>query len=872
MLGQVTILAVYLLLYPFNVTCNKALNRVKQGVLMPYPFSYSTFGYGSPVSQCMQQLDVGLLVDESGSITKEQWNSLIPFLKEIATSLSLDKNDVRLALVTYSTTVRLFIDFLNPASRDEKLTLETIDRLSQSRIDGGHTYTGEALRYMITSIFAYSRKNIPKILILITDGRSSEINTTGQYAAKMRRLGYTVMVVGVGESIEYECRGIVGCITMTERCPLYIKTNWKEMHGLVASFMKEVCTTVAKDAVCEPIWSEWSGCDAPCGIPGTRTRPLMEMRTLTNAIAGSNGKMGLSCKDQIAGLTSPLESCFVECVKAPSYDLRPPPKIEWNNGFVGPYDAGTKEAKEYLEQRKKDEEEYRKRIEKEGIELRKRQEREQEEARLKQQQEEVRKRQEREQEEARLKEQQEDEDRIKREREQEQDGRNGEIEEDNGKVDDAEINPENPEDSADQVETPQVSGEDDSTGKDDNPKPNPEASDAQENPDDNGENATTTDENGKPVAKGDNIEVKQTTEVDQEPLDVVEVDQDKDRSKSGDKDSGMKKEEKDDPFSKHSTLVTPHGQKPSTGSVTSMIKDQDAVLKQIREKAKIEGVNNISIKPSASQDNTAKKDESNSQDGDASGTSGTSYGPKIAGGAVFVALLLAAGGGYIIYKRKQNTFDRPPEDGEFGPIGNGDYKPQQVENYTVAEVDNDAIIAPCRHLAMSLLVPKRRAGNDVVSSPVSLVRSLVLTRDAKIEPVAESPKSRLLEYLCNQQRKHYENLLIPAIQEYKGEERVKESATSFEFALSTLEKPIECAIMATAVPGTVLVRPSGTCDYYISVEALNSTTHKSPGSLAMLFPGSNITSLEPLYRHASSLTIFLSNIGRSTVDVVVWTG
>ncbi|XP_952977.1 thrombospondin-related protein, putative [Theileria annulata] len=269
-------------------------------------------GIKKPSSYCHRELDLTILVDESSSIYIEEWNKLIPFLKSLVRSINISPNYVHLSMVTFSTSIRWLISFLDPASKDEQLALAVLDKLKNSKPVFGYTFTGQALNFISEAVYMFgARRNSPKGIIIITDGSSTQTNVTSQASALLRDAGVTILVVGVGKAKESECRGIVGCSTKGE-CPLFFMTNWDEIIRKVGELMAEVCETIPKDAVCKPIWSDWSKCDAKCGI-GTRYQKLMGVTTISEPTVGTNGKSGRTCEMIYENVEVPKEECSVEC-------------------------------------------------------------------------------------------------------------------------------------------------------------------------------------------------------------------------------------------------------------------------------------------------------------------------------------------------------------------------------------------------------------------------------------------------------------------------------------------------------------------------------------------------------------------------------
>nr|ASN79588.1 thrombospondin-related anonymous protein [Babesia motasi] len=262
---------------------------------------------------CKRQLDFSIIVDESASISRDDWNRrMIPFLEHLIVAMDLDNTDIKLSLTTYSTPVRSIITFLDKEASNTHLAIKKLHEMRDSKPAHGMTYTGHAISFVRQSILPYGRKNVPKALLLITDGGSSDPDVTAQEAAMLRDDGVTVLVIGVGDVRASECRGIVGCDGVMD-CPMFKHTDWKGMIRLFYGLMKEVCDTLPQDAVCNPVWTEWSDCIGECNAAGLRRRTLVTLETVQKTTVGTNGKQGRTCEDQHNDFPPQEESCMKKC-------------------------------------------------------------------------------------------------------------------------------------------------------------------------------------------------------------------------------------------------------------------------------------------------------------------------------------------------------------------------------------------------------------------------------------------------------------------------------------------------------------------------------------------------------------------------------
>nr|ASN79586.1 thrombospondin-related anonymous protein [Babesia motasi]ASN79592.1 thrombospondin-related anonymous protein [Babesia motasi] len=281
---------------------------------------------GNVGKNCKRQLDFAIIVDESASISKKDWSMrMIPFLENLISEMDLDNSDIKLSLTTYSTPVRSIITFLDKEASNTQLAIKRLHDMRDSKPAHGMTYTGHAISFVRQSILPYGRKNAPKALLLITDGGSSDPDLTAQEAAMIRDEGVNVMVIGVGDVKISECRGIVGCDGVME-CPMFKHTDWQGMIRLFYGFMKEVCDTLPQDAICEPVWSEWSACSGECNVAGIRRRTLVALETVKKPTVGTSGQQGRTCEDQHNDFLPQDETCVKRCDTPPprGYDIPAP--------------------------------------------------------------------------------------------------------------------------------------------------------------------------------------------------------------------------------------------------------------------------------------------------------------------------------------------------------------------------------------------------------------------------------------------------------------------------------------------------------------------------------------------------------------------
>eukprot|EP00106_Octopus_bimaculoides_P009528 XP_014776970.1 PREDICTED: neurogenic locus notch homolog protein 2-like [Octopus bimaculoides] len=143
--------------------------------------------------------DIVFVLDESGSITHRNFEVMKSFVKNLIYIFPISRTQVRVGVITFSTYIRNEFN-LNKYFTHRQLYY-AINRI---RYNSGATNTHLALNYLKRHAFqsrAGGRRLIPKIAIVITDGRSTNPKMTRHTAQILKKSGIQVYAIGIGNQV-----------------------------------------------------------------------------------------------------------------------------------------------------------------------------------------------------------------------------------------------------------------------------------------------------------------------------------------------------------------------------------------------------------------------------------------------------------------------------------------------------------------------------------------------------------------------------------------------------------------------------------------------------------------------------------------------
>ncbi|XP_029308193.1 collagen alpha-1(XIV) chain [Cottoperca gobio] len=181
--------------------------------------------------------DIIILVDGSWSIGRLNFRLVRMFLENLVNAFDVGIDKTRIGLAQYSGDPRIEWHLNAFFTKDA-----VIDAVKNLPYKGGNTLTGLALTYVLENCFkpeSGSREGIPKIGILITDGKSQD--DVIPPAESLRNAGVELFAIGVKNADENELHSIA---SEPDDSHVYNVADFNVMSSIVEGLTKTVCEQV----------------------------------------------------------------------------------------------------------------------------------------------------------------------------------------------------------------------------------------------------------------------------------------------------------------------------------------------------------------------------------------------------------------------------------------------------------------------------------------------------------------------------------------------------------------------------------------------------------------------------------------------------
>lgn len=186
-------------------------------------------------------MDIGFILDSSGSL-RNQYPQIKGFIQDFANNLDISKDGVHVGVVTFSFYATLSIKF---SDYFDKTSFK--NAVGNIPLMGSTTRIDKALKVSNDELFSVSngaRKDVPKILILLTDGSQTQDRDAvdpGKVAKTLRENDISIVTIGIGQGVNVdELEHIAG-----DKSRVYQADDFDKLieGGFINNILQKSCET-----------------------------------------------------------------------------------------------------------------------------------------------------------------------------------------------------------------------------------------------------------------------------------------------------------------------------------------------------------------------------------------------------------------------------------------------------------------------------------------------------------------------------------------------------------------------------------------------------------------------------------------------------
>ncbi|XP_069371492.1 collagen alpha-1(XII) chain isoform X2 [Paralichthys olivaceus] len=181
--------------------------------------------------------DLVFLVDGSWSVGRPNFKYIRNFISAAAGAFQIGQDKSRVGVVQFGSDARTEFNLNRYLTRAALL-----QAVSSLPYKGGDTMTGDALNFILTNTFseaAGARLNFPKVLVIITDGKSED--AVESYAKQLRSSGVEIFVLGIGQADEAEMKLMA---STPHRSHVYNVANFDVIKNVQKKLIMQICAAV----------------------------------------------------------------------------------------------------------------------------------------------------------------------------------------------------------------------------------------------------------------------------------------------------------------------------------------------------------------------------------------------------------------------------------------------------------------------------------------------------------------------------------------------------------------------------------------------------------------------------------------------------
>lgn len=176
--------------------------------------------------------DIGFVMDGSDSIADNDWERQKNFVANLINNFDIGPATIHAGMLVYSMVVGDVVNFT--PFKPKQLLMILARNLRQPKIN---TNTARGIQRMRSMLREQGRRNAPKVMIIVTDGKSSSPTQTINQARLAKEEGIIVVAVGVGTAIfRTELEQIA-----TNKKKMFEVSDFKSLQQIVVTLRDLIC-------------------------------------------------------------------------------------------------------------------------------------------------------------------------------------------------------------------------------------------------------------------------------------------------------------------------------------------------------------------------------------------------------------------------------------------------------------------------------------------------------------------------------------------------------------------------------------------------------------------------------------------------------
>lgn len=144
-----------------------------------------------------KKVDIVFVLDSSTSVGPDNWRRELKFLADLTRPLTIGSRAARVAFVTYNTRAKVQFGF-NTYSSSKSLQ----NAIMSTKFSEGLTFTGEALKLVLKELVPKMRRNVPRMLFLVTDGKANGETRPESIAKRLKAQKVNIFSIGIANAID----------------------------------------------------------------------------------------------------------------------------------------------------------------------------------------------------------------------------------------------------------------------------------------------------------------------------------------------------------------------------------------------------------------------------------------------------------------------------------------------------------------------------------------------------------------------------------------------------------------------------------------------------------------------------------------------